>query len=65
MIRRELLDILVCPACKGSLVNAEAFLICNACKLKFPIQDDIPIMLVEEALPLEASLGSNETNKPR
>jgi uncharacterized protein len=46
-----LLDILVCPDCKGSLTvdydNEE--LICNACGLIYPVRDDIPIMLVDEA----------------
>jgi uncharacterized protein YbaR (Trm112 family) len=46
-----LLDILVCPDCKGSLTvdydNDE--LICNACGLIYPVRDDIPIMLVDEA----------------
>lgn len=46
-----LLDILVCPDCKGSLTvdydNDE--LICNQCGLVYPVRDDIPIMLVGEA----------------
>jgi uncharacterized protein len=46
-----LLDILVCPACKGSLTvdydNEE--LACNVCGLIYPVRDDIPIMLVDEA----------------
>ena len=46
-----LLDILVCPDCKGSLTvdydNDE--LICSQCGLIYPVRDDIPIMLVDEA----------------
>jgi uncharacterized protein YbaR (Trm112 family) len=46
-----LLDILVCPDCKGSLTvdydNEE--LICNQCGLIYPVRDDIPVMLVDEA----------------
>ena len=47
----ELLNILVCPACKGDLVYEEAAqrLTCNACRLRYRIVDDIPVMLVEEA----------------
>jgi len=47
----ELLQILVCPACKGDLVYEEASqrLTCNACRLRYCIVDDIPVMLVEEA----------------
>ena len=47
----ELLEVLVCPACKGSLVydEAAATLTCNGCRLRYPIQEDIPVMLEEEA----------------
>ena len=47
----QLLAILVCPKCKGELEHreAEAVLICNACRLRYPIRDDIPIMLIDEA----------------
>ncbi len=50
----KLLEILVCPKCKGDLEyrEAEAELICESCRLRYPIRDDIPIMLVEEAEPL-------------
>jgi uncharacterized protein YbaR (Trm112 family) len=51
MIDQELLDILACPACKGTLEHDrnENKLICHTCKLKFRIEDDIPVMLVDEA----------------
>ena len=54
-ISKELLDILACPKCKGDLVLTEQQdgLICNACRLMFPIRDDIPIMLIDEATPLD------------
>ncbi|MDR2365085.1 MAG: Trm112 family protein [Zoogloeaceae bacterium] len=47
----KLLDILVCPICKGDLLykKIEQELICKRCKLAFPIKDGIPIMLEEEA----------------
>ncbi len=47
----RLLEILVCPLCKGPLVyrKAEAELICKADRLGYPIKDDIPVMLEEEA----------------
>jgi len=47
----RLLDILVCPICKGPLVYraAQAELVCKADRLGFPIRDDIPVMLEEEA----------------
>lgn len=47
----KLLDILACPLCKGPLMykKAEAELICKPCRLAYPIQDDIPVMLEDEA----------------
>lgn len=52
----KLLEILVCPVCKGPLVyRREAReLVCAACRRAYPIRDDIPVMLPEEARPLEA-----------
>ncbi len=50
-IDKELLDILACPKCKGEIVLTEEkdSLVCEACKLKYPIKDDIPVMLIDEA----------------
>ncbi|MEK6725976.1 MAG: Trm112 family protein [Deltaproteobacteria bacterium] len=50
-IDKELLDILACPKCKGNvrLTENRDALICDACKLKYPIKDDIPVMLTDEA----------------
>ena len=46
-----LLEILVCPDCKGSLTvdHDHDELICNECGLIYPVRDDIPVMLVDEA----------------
>ncbi len=54
-IDKELLDILACPKCKGEirLNDKEDGLICEACKLLYPIKDDIPVMLIDEAIPIE------------
>ncbi|MDX1251698.1 MAG: Trm112 family protein [Gammaproteobacteria bacterium] len=48
---KKLLDILVCPICKSPLIykKAENELICKADRLAYPIRDDIPVMLEEEA----------------
>ena len=53
---RKLLDILVCPICKGPLVYKKEAqeLICKGDRLAFPIRDDIPVMLEEEARQLPA-----------
>lgn len=47
----RLLDILVCPVCKANLEYRKAAqeLVCKPCKLAYPIRDDIPIMLEDEA----------------
>jgi uncharacterized protein YbaR (Trm112 family) len=47
----RLLDILVCPICKGPLVyrKAQGELVCKPDRLAFPIRDDIPVMLEDEA----------------
>ncbi|MBW1939845.1 MAG: Trm112 family protein [Deltaproteobacteria bacterium] len=51
----ELLNILACPKCKGDLYLNETKdgLICDKCKLLYEIRDDIPIMLIDEAKPIE------------
>jgi uncharacterized protein len=53
-ISQELLEILACPKCKGELQLTEPQdgLICQACKLVYPIREDIPVMLIDEAKPL-------------
>ena len=51
----KLLDILVCPVCKGPLVyrKSEQELVCKADRLAYPIRDGIPVMLEEEARKLD------------
>jgi uncharacterized protein YbaR (Trm112 family) len=50
-IDKELLDILACPACKTPVALTEAGdgLRCNDCRRVFPIRDEIPVMLLDEA----------------
>jgi uncharacterized protein YbaR (Trm112 family) len=52
---KRLLEILVCPLCKGKLLLKEGELICLFDRLAYPIRDDIPVMLEQEArlIPLE------------
>ena len=52
----RLLEILVCPLCKGPLDyrKDKAELVCKPCRLAFPIKDDIPVMLEDEARELAA-----------
>jgi uncharacterized protein YbaR (Trm112 family) len=54
MLDPQLLEILVCPRCKGDLeyrTDPEE-LICPACRLRYEVRDGIPVMLVDEAKPL-------------
>jgi uncharacterized protein YbaR (Trm112 family) len=55
MIDSRLLDILVCPLCKGPLLfrRADAELVCKADRLAFPVRDDIPVMIEDEARKLD------------
>lgn len=56
VISKDLLDILACPKCKGDirLNDTGDGLICDTCKLLYEInKDDIPIMLIDEAKPIE------------
>lgn len=54
-LNRELLDILACPACKGELevMGSEEGLKCKVCRVVYPIRDEIPVMLIDQAIPEE------------
>lgn len=53
---KELIEILVCPRCKGSLSETGndgcRGLLCRACELVYPVQEGIPVMLIEQAIPV-------------
>jgi uncharacterized protein YbaR (Trm112 family) len=53
-LSKDLLEILACPKCKGDLEYQEkdSQIVCRACRLAYPIRNDIPVMLIEEAKPL-------------
>lgn len=55
-INQDLLDILACPKCHGrvTLNQPGKALICDKCRVAYRIEDDIPIMLIDEAQPLES-----------
>lgn len=49
---QKLLDILVCPNCRGEVeyLAAESIIVCRGrCKYRYPVRDDIPVMLIDEA----------------
>ncbi|MBC2714314.1 MAG: Trm112 family protein [Desulfobacteraceae bacterium] len=54
-VSQELLDILVCPKCKGKIYlnDPKDGLVCDACQLIYEIRDDIPVMLIDEAKPIQ------------
>ncbi len=56
-ISEELLDILACPKCKGEihLHQGGEGLVCNSCLLMYPIREEIPVMLIDEAIKVEGS----------
>lgn len=53
---KTLLEILACPICKSSVQynKAKQELVCPACRIAYPVRDDIPVMLAEEARELTA-----------
>jgi len=53
MISKELLDIIACPICKKGVREANEYLICQQCNKKYPVKNDIPIMLIDEAEEIE------------
>lgn len=55
MLDSKLLAILVCPLCKAKLETSKTELICNKCKLAYPIDDGIPVMLVDSARKTDAT----------
>lgn len=54
-LSQDLLNLLACPQCKGPVLADEEHtrLVCAACKLAYPVRDDIPVMLIDEAQPLD------------
>jgi uncharacterized protein len=53
---KKLLEILACPKCKGDLTvtENENGLICENCRLEYPVKEGIPVMLIDEAKKLDA-----------
>lgn len=61
-IASELLEILACPDCKGQVeyIEAKEVIVCKECGLRYPVRDDIPVMLVEEAERPASKDGKND-----
>ena len=61
-ISQELLEVLACPKCRGGLeYNKQRGLICRTCALLYKIENDIPVMLLDEAVEIEQH-GTKEEN---
>ncbi len=52
---KDLLDILACPRCRGPLAVEPASLRCDACKLRYRVDNGIPVMLIHEAEHLDGA----------
>jgi uncharacterized protein YbaR (Trm112 family) len=55
----DMLELLACPKCKGRLTRKTDALQCDACLLSYPIREGIPVLLLDEAMPVDAA------SKPR
>lgn len=60
MISNELLEVLRCPIGKAKLKQEDDYLVCASCGAKFPIEDGIPILLIDEAILPEGITGVSE-----
>jgi len=58
-IAKDLLKILACPKCKGDVKENRMFLVCDNCKLAYPVLENIPDMLIDDAWPLEKAKKVN------
>jgi hypothetical protein len=52
-MQKDLMQILACPKCKGDVEEKNMFVICENCRLAYPILDNVPDMLIEDAWKLE------------
>ena len=50
---KDLMNVLACPKCKGNVKEKGMFIVCNTCKLAYPVLDNVPDMLIEDAWNLE------------
>ena len=54
-VSTELMNLLACPKCKGTveLDSAVGAILCHQCNLSYPVRDNIPVMLIDEANDIE------------
>ena len=64
-IDTEFLEMLACPACRGELVpRGEERLFCTGCRRSYPVRDEIPILLVDEAILEDGPAGPSASDSP-
>lgn len=61
---KDLLDVLACPRCRGPLAVESASLRCDACRLRYRVENGIPVMLIHEAEKFEPSGADGATTGP-
>lgn len=63
-VKKELLEIMACPKCKGDIIEENMFLTCSGCKLAYPVLDsDVPDMLIEDAWQFEKAKAAGFRHK--
>ncbi|MCK4968121.1 MAG: Trm112 family protein [Candidatus Aenigmarchaeota archaeon] len=62
-INKELLRIIACPKCNGDLNEEKMFLVCEKCKLAYPVLDGVPNMLIDEAWPIDEAKNEDYKHK--
>jgi uncharacterized protein len=63
-LSQDLLDILVCPKCKGDLAAEPTSLRCDVCHLRYRVDDGIPVMLIDEAEAVVTGPPTGEAERP-
>lgn len=58
-VSKDLMKILACPKCKGDVKESGMFIVCNSCQLAYPVLEDVPDMMIEDAWPSEKAKKSN------
>ncbi len=65
MVRKDILEMLVCPKCRGSVRERGMFLVCRVCKLAYPVIDRVPDMTAKDAWKLDRAEKSGFRHRMR
>jgi uncharacterized protein YbaR (Trm112 family) len=61
VLDKKLLEILACPRCKKEIIEEQQRLVCRNCRKTYPIKENIPVMLIEEAADISAPQETKES----